>query len=595
MRPATHRPPSRPRAFAWVLLGLCSCSRSAPPAAPIYGTRPDGSFAEDLLRRLPDRAFAAPGTPPVTDVGSLWPAAGDQATLPPGAAVEFWLEIPTETRVEGRAETDGDGVLLIGTGGSRSGTDWTHERLDVIAGAESFSIAVPAIEGGPTRLRLEWLTEAGAPPVRLTRLERVEPDAAPRPPIVFLSIDTLAAQNMSLYGYERPTTPELAAFARECVVFERALANAPWTIPSYASQLSGQLSQAHHVGQAGGPKAWDRYVVTPNRWTLPEAVRALGYETAAIYDNSWLGMVSGMLQGFDHVDGEASERPIADLEGGMRTVFPRATDWLAAREEGPFFLFAQILDAHGPYLPSRAYRGRFGSDRRDGERRPVVPNQPPVFGGVPENMTQTLGMEGAEAVPIAPLRAAYDEKLVEVDAEIGRFLEGLRRHPRWDEMLVVISADHGESMELDEFYFRHGALSDATLHVPLLVRLPKAAGAGTRVETSVELLGLYPTLLELLGLSSERPELHGRSFAGALSGAAPDPAPTTAYGSYMRARAAELDGYKLVRHFPVPSRTATLLTHPPTLALLLAEFDGLAERIGVPLDPTAALRILARP
>ncbi len=543
-------------------------------------------------------------------------------SLAPNTAAILAIESPGAVRVVGDFRSRGAGLFqliverLAPSDGER--TELERREVDVFptidprapeaspTAAFDLDIALDADPAHPRLVTLRWLAEDGGPPLEILRLDRYESVTTARSPILFISIDTLAARHMSLYGYERRTTPNLERFATECLVFEQARSNAPWTIPSYASQLTGQLPTTHFVADLldnWEAPPYEKYHVAENRWTLAEAMAASGYRTHAIVDNGWMAIVDGMLQGFQSVDLEPTQRPLADSEGGMRLVFPKALEWLSSSSRGgpsdgdqPYFLMLQVLDVHGPYLPIEGYRGKFGSTSLEGRMLPVVDQEPPTYGGIPDSIVPSLGLNPDEhdELPLDPFVAAYDEKILEFDAAIGAFLDDLRERPDWDDLLIIISADHGENMAAQEFYLRHGILNEETLHVPLLVRLPNGDQAGRRVDEKVDLVSLYPTLLEWLELESDRPGFHGRSIAAALRGDPIEEQPVLAFGSIQNMVSIETGAWKRLEYEAQAASLQTILTTPDLLELLIAEhpeFRGWIESA----DPESTLRRFARP
>lgn len=370
-------------------------------------------------------------------------------------------------------------------------------------------------------LRVGW-SGAGSVVVEALELERTGP--VPSPPVVFVSIDTLAARSLGAYGYERETSANLDAFARECVLFENCLANTTWTAPSYISQFTGTLPHANRVVEADGDaplSLWDERLVARERWTLAEALRARGYRTGAVVANTWLALTRGIARGFDHFDDEAAEHAHTEPGWGAPLVFERALEWLASSDEAVPFAFVQVLDVHSPYAPSEGWRGRFGSQDPDAATPlPVVGGQALVARSLRPSQVLALGEESATADAVSPqrMRAIYDENLAEFDADFGAFVEELRRMPWFDDALVIVSADHGEAMDEPRFVFDHFLPERDVLHVPLLVRLPRGARGGTRVAEEVQLVDLYPTVLEAVGLPTDGRGLAGRSLWPLLRG-----------------------------------------------------------------------------
>src|SRR4030095_7462945 len=160
-------------------------------------------------------------------------------------------------------------------------------------------------------------------------------------------------------------------------------------------------------------------------------------------------------------------------------------------------LFVQAFDVHAPYLPAAPWAGTFSGDGLDDEQVTVpVSENPAVMGRVPAYVANPLSAKGPlpERVCTAPFIAAYDEEILGLDDALGGFFAALRQRGLLDAAVVVFSADHGESMVEHSRYFGHNTSYDEVLHVPLLVRLPGGRGGGRRVEDTVQLVDLYPTI-----------------------------------------------------------------------------------------------------
>lgn len=388
-----------------------------------------------------------------------------------------------------------------------------------------------ALESGTdAALTVTWRSDdAGGAELESLRIVASHSANAPRPrvlpPIVFVSVDTLTAKSLSIHGYERPTSPNLEAFARDSVLFEHCRANTTSTLPSYLSQFTGLLPDANRVLEADGPIAlnpWDQRQVAPERWTLAEALNARGYRTGAVIANTWLGLGRGLDRGFEHFDLESTGHSSGEPGWGAPRIFDAALDWLTdAADSRPAFVLVQVLDVHGPYLPGEGWRGRFGSDTSDaGPRLPVVPSTNLIARSVGRSLLPSLGLDSDYRgyVDGARLRAAYDENLAEFDAHFGAFIDGLRERGLYDDALIVVSADHGETMDEPRFVFAHAFPDEQTLHVPLLMKLPGSRCAGTRIDAPVQLVDLYPTLLEAVGLDPANRILHGRSLWSLANG-----------------------------------------------------------------------------
>ncbi len=500
--------------------------------------------------------------------------------LPDGTGARWAIERAGAASVEVRARTEGAGRLEVlfasldpCTGSIEELPD--AQRSSVYASDEAIedSVPVPDVGGKIALASVQWNGEDGATVV--VEALRVVEQRAPPPPIVFISIDTLSARHMSIYGYGRETTPELARLAADSVTFEHCVTNAPWTLPSYLSVMSGlftfsNLRERERDRTRRKREAYDIFGLADGRWSLAEMLHASGYRTAAFVDNLWLTESSGLQQGFELYDTSAGRIPKENVSGGVQHVVARALDWLDAREVAdPYFLFLHAFDVHGPYLPPEPFAGTFHDDALyDPKLRAPSGSVVYAYGAIPNYIlpcgATMLGKtceHGTHALD--DVEALYDEGILAMDAAVGGFLDELRARGLYDDALIVFSADHGETAHESNYYFGHGVLEDSVLHVPLVVKLPGGRGAGRRVSSLVQLVDLYPTLRELVGLSGERDFLHGRSLVPLLEGRELEPAPAISSSGIMRQYCVQYDGWKFVESYPeFDSNLATKLTNP---------------------------------
>lgn len=460
------------------------------------------------------------------------------------------------------------------------------ERLELELGSAGLErlFALPATAGELLELSLSWTARDERAPLTFSTLARVEEAPAERPPIIFVCVDTLAAKNLSLYGYRRDTTPYLRSLAEEAVVFERCLTNSPWTMPSVFSTMTGLYPGAHQLEDEPdatvGREAWEQWYLSQNRWTLAECLRAAGYRTAGFVEHLWLTPRYGFPQGFDRYDFSACEFEAVDPRGGTRYVAGKALAWIdGLPPRAPFFLFLHTFDVHGPYSPEPPWKGRFHGDElfREGKELPAG-GMYNTYGAVPGYVVEA---EYPGSVPATVdggrVRAAYDEGVAMVDGLLEEFLAGLRSRGILDRALLVVTADHGETMDRGPYFFGHGVLEEEVLHVPLLVRFPRSVHAGLRVEDTVQLVDLYPTLVDLVGVDPARRWLHGRSLLPLLRGVALPERAAFAEGGIHRQVTVELNGWRLVVRSPAErSADQVLLSDPSVPREWLAEsFPGL--------------------
>ena len=323
--------------------------------------------------------------------------------------------------------------------------------------------------------------------------------------VIWISFDSVRADHCSFEGYARNTTPVLDGVAKGGVRFSRAIAQAPYTLPSYASMLTSRYvaelavqeqhdekDQAKILGIAPGPSEKDALV--------SEAFRGAGYRTAA-FVQSWISKPLGFDQGWD---------VFRHKQETLKEKMPEVLRFVEDNRDHKFFAFLYTTDTHYPFLHAHERKylyGKYTSDFdftldaihavREGRLRPSA-----------EDMANAM--------------ALYDEGLHWADADLSPLFELLKKTGLDEKTIVVFNADHGE--EFDE----HGVIShgqtyyDAVVRTPLVIAAPKAPSAGTAVTELVQNIDIAPTLLEMVGVEKP-PGWSGRSLAWALAGK-PSPA-----------------------------------------------------------------------
>jgi arylsulfatase A-like enzyme len=359
------------------------------------------------------------------------------------------------------------------------------------------------------------------------------------PDIYLVTMDAFSAEDASLYGYGRPTTPNLERFAQRSFTFDYLLANSNFTTPSIVSIATGKLPWSHRVFH------FDGFLRGRARQeTLSGLLRQHGYYTATIsanyaatailqrtlptYDAAGFVSPEGFagwwfrltnLVGSEHqyiLDAALPNRGAAvpfisgldalispfSYPSPANRVFDRARAFLERSDiRQPRFLWVHILPPHDPYLPPPSYRGRFLSTNVN------LPY------GYFLQLHKTAPPPNASAYD---LRARYDEMVLYADNEVGHFLEWLDQTARLDRAIVIVSADHGESFEHGQFFHGGPNLDQGVIHVPLLIHVPGQQKA-MRVTQLAQQADLLPTLIDLIG--EEVPSwTEGASLKPALEG-----------------------------------------------------------------------------
>jgi arylsulfatase A-like enzyme len=291
--------------------------------------------------------------------------------------------------------------------------------------------------------------------------------AFPRPPnVLIIVVDTLRADHLGSYGYERNTTPVIDAFAGENIRFTHAVSAAPWTPPSVASILTGQYPSAHRMMPPNASLLAQRIAVRLDSSldTLPEKLKSAGYQTGAITPNPWMREGFGFRQGFDHY----VYRPWASA-AIINHEARKLLEEFATNPRKPFFLYLHYFDPHDPYAPPPPFDTLYEGALRS---RSYPPQQ-----------TESINL--------------YDGEIRYVDAALRRLFAFLKHKNLYEDMVIVLVADHGEQfLERGEQGHGHHLYSEE-IHVPLVLR---AAGRVGEVDAIVSTVDIYPTILELAGI-----------------------------------------------------------------------------------------------
>jgi arylsulfatase A-like enzyme/Flp pilus assembly protein TadD len=287
-------------------------------------------------------------------------------------------------------------------------------------------------------------------------------------PIVVISIDTLRADHLPVYGYRHVRTPAIDAVARDGVVFERAYSHAPQTLPAHTSLLAGRLPFETGVRDNIG------FVVKNGERLLPQMLGERGYATGGIVSSYVLRKQTGIGQGFDFFDGEMPSLPevaIGHIQRDGAESEAIAEGWLATQQSGRVFLFLHLYEPHKPYTPPARF---------------------------------------AEYAP-------YDGEIAYADEIVGRLIHYLKAHQLYDRSTIVLLSDHGEGLG-DHGEQEHGLfVYDEAIRVPLIIRQPGGEGGGRRVTDLVQHIDLVPTILDLAKAPIPG-HLRGRSLKPLLDG-----------------------------------------------------------------------------
>ncbi|HXG71090.1 MAG TPA: sulfatase-like hydrolase/transferase [Gemmatimonadaceae bacterium] len=281
---------------------------------------------------------------------------------------------------------------------------------------------------------------------------RESPSTFAGAPVIIISIDTMRADHLPMFGYKEVDTPALDALRKDSILFTSAYATSPLTLPSHASMLTGLLPPDSKVRNNIG------YALDPSIPTIPKSLKAIGYDTGGAISAYVLRGNIGLSQSFDFYDDAIASRSTTAI-GLLQRAGPETVNiaerWIGEHKSRPLFFFLHLFEPHSPYEPVEPFKSRYGN--------------------------------------------AYDGEIATADWIVGQFVDVLKRAGLYDKAIVILMSDHGEGL------YQHGEpehgifLYRETLHVPLLVKLPGALRAGESDGAPVSLIDLFPTITELTG------------------------------------------------------------------------------------------------
>ncbi len=382
-----------------------------------------------------------------------------------------------------------------------------------------------------------------------------EPDKVSRPAVFLITIDTLRADHVHCYGYDRIQTPALDLLAKQGIRFTQAFTASPITNSSHTSIMTGLLPSSHGVSDFGVPLA----AIYP---TLAELLTKGGYRTSAfigavILDSK--NLAPGLDRGFEFYDNfpepATTKSRWGRLERRGMEVEQRAESWLNAHPAGAHFVWVHLYDPHDPYEPPLPYSEVY-KDR------------------------------------------LYDGEIAYADSALGQFLAYLKKQGWYEGAMIVVVGDHGEGLG-EHHEDTHGIfLYDSTTHVPLIVKLPGERNAGRTVDAQVRTTDIMPTILGLLGVAAPA-SLDGDSLEQFLAGV--EPAPRTVFGEteyplrfgWAPLRSIRKEGFKFIEA-PKPE-LYDLRADPGESRNLYEPWDGTVQKLRKKLaEPSVESRALRK-
>ena len=330
--------------------------------------------------------------------------------------------------------------------------------------------------------------------------------------VAVVVIDTLRADRLGLYGYPSAISPSIDRLAEEAVVFERAHAPAPWTLPSVVSLMLSKPACEHGI-IADGRK------INESARPLAERLLQAGFATGAYTRNPYAGRRSGLDRGFE--TSEIVEDSIDEALVGT---------WLEANQERPFFLYVHMIAPHNPAGARERHLRALGHtvpkatveevrelfhEYRILSRADFAAGRSP---GATDNSAEQALILARLSELREPVGQLYDAQVLADDERVGRIVEELRARGVWEETLFILLSDHGEEMGEHGGWLHDQSAYEELMRVPLLVKLPHGSFGGHRIEQPVSLLDVMPTILDAVGREDLAADSQGESLLRRIEG-----------------------------------------------------------------------------
>lgn len=330
-----------------------------------------------------------------------------------------------------------------------------------------------------------------------------------RPNILVVVADALRADHLGCYGYSHPTSPTMDALGQEGVIGERLFCPGIPTHPSFTTLYTGQHPITHGIVAQSGSAELAREAPL-----LPECFIHAGYTTCAL-DNLWRAR-PWYGRGYEYYI-DPSIKHTLPLATTCDTLNERAIRWLRSHADEPFFLLMHYWDSHYPFTPPDRYKGLFyqGDNPADPENHSLDAWWKHSVGLIARNTW--LRKEEGLITDAEYVIALYDQEIRYLDDGVAHLLATLDELGIAENTLVMVIADHGESMTEHGIFFEHYGLYDCTLRIPLIARWPGRLPGGRRLPQLLQMTDIAPTLLEAARLPVPK-EMEGRSFLRLLTG-----------------------------------------------------------------------------
>lgn len=354
--------------------------------------------------------------------------------------------------------------------------------------------------------------------------------------IVLIVLDSVRADHLGCYGYSRKISPAIDGLAKKGIVFDNAICQSTWSLPSQCSIFTSKYVSSHGVK--------DTYTkLSDSELTLAEILKLYGYKTAAFTGGFWLSSVFNSGQGFDLYSDNLTF-------GKMNETVPLALDWLREHKDKRFFLFLQGFDGHSPFNLPEKYKDRYVDPSYNGIFKSLTIDH--NIGDRLEEGNFFLDYNYKNKVKVTSgdinyLIDNYDGSITYADESIGNLLRKIDEMGLKNNTIIILTSYHGTPLYEHGIILRrfHGGVTEGSIRVPLLIRHPQFGSVPKRISSQVQLIDILPTILDFTGVPVNH-QAQGKSLVSLIEGKE-HPENEYAFVNGYKEVAVRTNGWKLIR------------------------------------------------
>jgi len=317
--------------------------------------------------------------------------------------------------------------------------------------------------------------------------------------VILISIDTLRADHLSCYGYEKQTTPNIDLLSEDSALFLNTYASSPWTLSSHVSMMTGLHCVHHQV-------YYDDERMAPALKTLAQTLNMNGFLASAFTGGGFVSSVYGFSKGFDsYNEGEGG----VFKKNSAEIMFQATSNWLEKNKEKDFFLFLHTYQTHNPYSCPAPYSTHFLEDDFKWDQIDLYN----YLGGMP-GLYRPLPEKDRENVI-----GLYDGEILYMDEKmIKPLIEKLKALGLYDQTMIIFTSDHGEEFGEHKGWGHRHSVYEESIKVPLIIKFPGSRYRGKRISSIINLVDIMPTILDWMNIRYPKMEMDGKSLIPLLSG-----------------------------------------------------------------------------